>query len=83
MALIISALNAFNSFLLSLISYLKLDGKAEAHKTAAYKFQKLESQCEFNSGKCLFFKDAVKMLDFVNQIEKDIMEIRESNQFLE
>jgi hypothetical protein len=80
--IIISCLNAFNSFLLSLISYLKLDAKAEAHKTSAYKFQKLESRCEFNSGKSLFFKNSVAISDFVNQIEKDVAEIRESNQFI-
>lgn len=80
--IIISSLNAFNSFLLSLISYLKLDGKAEAHKTSAYKFQKLESRCEFNSGKSLFFKDSVDVCHFANEIEKEVMEIRESNQFI-
>lgn len=81
--IIISCLNAFNSFLLSLISYLKLDGMAEAHKTSAYKFQKLESLCEFHSGKYLFFKDAaVNVQSFVQNIEKEVMEIRESNQFI-
>jgi hypothetical protein len=80
--IIIASLNAFNSFLLSLISYLKLDAKAEAHKTSAYKFQKLESMAEFHSGKSLFFKDSVDMLEFVQSIEKEIMEIRESNQFI-
>ncbi len=80
--IIIASLNAFNSFLLSLISYLKLDAKAEAHKTSAYKFQKLESMVEFHSGKSLFFKDSVDMLDFIQSIEKEIMEIRESNQFI-
>jgi hypothetical protein len=86
--IIISSLNAFNSFLLSLISYLKLDGKAEAHKTAAYKYQKLESKCEFHSGKIMFFKDidqnenrkTIEMV--VDEIEKETMEIRESNQFI-
>jgi len=80
--IIISCLNAFNSFLLSLISYLKLDGKAEAHKASAYKFQKLESLCEFHSGKYLFFKESVNVLSFLENIEKEVMEIRESNQFI-
>lgn len=48
----------------------------------AYKFQKLESHCQINSGKSLFFKDSVDICEFVNQIEKDVMEIRESNQFI-
>lgn len=80
--IIISCLNAFNSFLLSLISYLKLDAKAESHKMAAYKFQKLESMCEFNSGKSLFFADSVDVCKFVTNIENQVMEIRESNQFI-
>jgi hypothetical protein len=80
--IIIASLNAFNSFLLSLISYLKLDAKAEAHKTSAYKFQKLESMSEFQSGKSLFFRNSVDVLSFVERIEKEIIEIRESNQFI-
>lgn len=80
--IIISCMNAFNSFLLSLISYLKLDGKAEAHKASAYKFQKLESLCEFHSGKYLFFKESVNVLTFIEKVEKEVMEIRESNQFI-
>jgi hypothetical protein len=51
---VVSALTATNSFILSLITYLKLDAKAEAHKTTAYSFQKLQGKCEFNSGKVLF-----------------------------
>lgn len=77
--IIISCLNAF---ILSLISYLKLDAKAESHKMAAYKFQKLESMCEFNSGKSLFFSDSVDVCKFVTNIENQVMEIRESNQFI-
>lgn len=47
-------LAAINSFLLSLINYTKLDAKAEAHKITAASFDKLQSICEFNSGKILF-----------------------------
>lgn len=79
---IISSLNAFNSFILALISYLKLDGKAEAHKTSAYKYQKLEAMVEFQSGKSLFFRNSVDVHAFVGEIEKQVMDIRESNQFL-
>ena len=80
--ILISGLNAFNSFLLSLISYLKLDAKAESHKNSAYKFQKLESMCEFNSGKSLFFRDSVDVCEIVKHIEDQVMEIRETNQFI-
>lgn len=80
--ILLSSLNAVNSFLLALISYLKLDAKAESHKIAAHKFQKLESLCEFNSGKTLIFKDSVDIYDFVDKIEQQVVEIRESNQFI-
>lgn len=81
--LIIASLNGFNAFLLSLISYLKLDAKAQAHKTSAYKFDKLESMCEFNSAKFMFF-DTTKLdiMDVVKQIEKDVKEVKETNQFI-
>ena len=39
----VSGLNGFTAFILALINYLKLDAKAEAHRTTAYKFDKLES----------------------------------------
>lgn len=85
--IIISCFNAFNSFILSLISYLKLDAKAEAHKTSAYKYQKLESRCEFHSGKTMFFKNNIEnrkqtLEKFVEEIQKDTIDIRESNQFI-
>jgi hypothetical protein len=80
--ILLSSMNALNSFLLALISYLKLDAKAESHKIAAHKFQKLESLCEFNSGKTLIFKDSVEIYDFVEKIENQVVEIRESNQFI-
>jgi len=82
-ALIISCLNGFNAFLLSLISYLKLDAKAQAHKTSAYKFDKLESMCEFNSGKFMFFANETKdVMDVVEKIEMEVKEIKETNQFI-
>ena len=53
---IISSLTAINSFILALISYLKLDAKAEAHKTSAYNYNRLLTICEFESGKIMFFR---------------------------
>jgi hypothetical protein len=53
--LIIASLTAVNSFLLAIISYLKLDAKSEAHKTSAYQFDKLQTKCEFGSGRVIFF----------------------------
>lgn len=82
-ALIIACLNGFNAFLLSLISYLKLDAKAQAHKTSAYKFDKLESMCEFNSGKFMFFENKPEdIMEIVNKIETEVNEIKETNQYI-
>jgi len=81
--IIIASLNGFNAFLLSLISYLKLDAKAQAHKTSAYKFDKLESICEFNSGKFMFFEAKPEdIFRVVERIENDVEEIKETNQFI-
>ncbi len=52
-AILVSCLTATNTFVLSLITYLKLDAKAEAHKTSAYSYESLQSSCEFTSGKIL------------------------------
>ena len=80
---IIASLNGFNAFLLALISYLKLDAKSQAHKTSAYKFDKLESYCEFNSGKCMFFEtESDQIFEVVEKIEADVKEIKETNQFI-
>ena len=80
---IIASLNGFNAFLLAVISYLKLDAKSQAHKTSAYKFEKLESFCEFNSGKVMFFSASEEdILSAIDKIEKDVEEIKETNQFI-
>jgi hypothetical protein len=81
-SIVLSVLSVINSFLLSLISYLKLDAKAEAHKCSAYKYQKLESMCEFQSGKILIFKNGDDASITLNEIETKVMEIKESNQFV-
>jgi hypothetical protein len=61
-AIIISVLTACNSFILSLISYLKLDAKAEAHKSSAYQYEKLQALAEFNSGKVMYFNIDEKLI---------------------
>jgi hypothetical protein len=79
----IAAMTAFNSFMLALISYLKLDAKSEAHKTSAYNYEKLESMCEFNSGKVLFFNyDKKYVLGILEEVEKKVNEIKELNKFI-
>jgi hypothetical protein len=80
---IVSSLNGFNVFLLALINYLKLDAKAEAHRTAAYKFDKLQSYMEFNSGRMLFDTTAAdKLAGIIEKTENDVREIKETNQFI-
>lgn len=83
-ATIISGLTALNSFLLALITYLKLDAKAEAHKTTAYQFDRLETQCEFLSGEVLLFHEDHKgrLKEFVEEVGKKVQEIKDTNQFI-
>jgi hypothetical protein len=79
-SLVIASVSAFNSLLLTLITYLKLDGKAEAHKCTAYQFEKLQSLCEFQCSKTLFNNDNVT--PFIDDVEKKVKEIKETNQFI-
>jgi hypothetical protein len=80
---IVSSLNGLNFFFLALINYLKLDAKAEAHRVAAYKFDKAQSRLEFSSGKILFISGESKELPkIIAEAEKDVREIKETNQFI-
>jgi len=88
---VISALTALNSFILAMISYLKLDAKAEAHRVSAYKFDKLQTKCEFFSGKIMYNPELAvntedllgkKIEEFIDSLEKNIGEIKEINQFV-
>ena len=80
---ITSSLNGLNAFILALISYLKLDTRAEAHRTSAYKFDKLQSYVEFTSGKVLFVNKAANdIVKVIEDIEKKVQEIKETNQFV-
>lgn len=84
-AIIVSALAGISAFILSVINFLGLDSKAQAHKTSAYQFDKLQTMCEFFSGKVLLIKDDnvdKKVQDFVTQVEKKIEEIKDVNQFI-
>lgn len=84
-ATILSSLTAFNSCVLALISYLKLDAKAEAHKASAYQYDKLQSLCEFHAGKFLFFaqdKGTERFYRIMTEIETKVKEIKDANQFV-
>lgn len=86
--ILVSGLTATNSFILSLVTYLKLDGKAEAHKIAAYSFETLQSLCEFSSGKVLLSSQiayAAKQsptMGLIQDIGEKVKEIKEKNQFI-
>ena len=79
---LVSCFNVINAFLMSLISYLKLDAKAQLHQSSAYKYQKLEALCEFNSGRVLFFKETDDIMKLVDDVHNRVLEIKESNQFV-
>jgi len=52
---ILAGLNGFLTFLLSLISFMKLDASAQAYKITAHQYEKLQTSTEFHSGKLLLF----------------------------
>ena len=86
-ATMLASLNAFISFLLAIVNYMKLDAQAEAHKISSHQYDKLQSLCEFSSGRMLLFGaestcigDDVK--DKLMVIETKIKEIKETNQFI-
>lgn len=80
---LVSSLNGFNFFLLALINYLKLDARAEAHRVSAYKFDKILSYVEFNSGRILFETEASGELgEIIKKVQNDVSEVKETNQFI-
>ena len=90
---VVSSLNAFISFLLAVVSYMKLDAQSEAHKTSAHQYDKLQSVCEFSSGYFLMFavpvrnnksktSDEKELRQKIKDIETKIKEIKETNQIL-
>lgn len=81
--IITSCLNGFIAFILALVNYLKLDARSEAHRSSAYKYDKLLSYINFQSGKLFFLKkESEKFGEIIIKIERDIAEIKESNQFV-
>jgi len=84
----LSIINAIVTFLLSVVNYMKLDAKAEAHKISAHQYDKLQSMCEFSSGYFLLFGEngREKMDEDIRgkilDIEVKIKEIKATNKFL-
>lgn len=54
---IISVINGIISFILGVVSYLKLDAASEAHKISSHQYDKLQSMVEFTSGSVLLFRN--------------------------
>jgi hypothetical protein len=80
---LIASLNGVISFLLAVVNYLKLDATAEAHKLSSHQYDKLQTSMEFLSGKTLlFYKDRDSIQEKLDEVEKKIVEIKESNQFI-
>jgi hypothetical protein len=80
--IIISGLNAFNSFILTIINYLKLAEKSQNHLIAAQRFHNLEARLELQSGRSLFFSNSEEIEYALEEMEKEIKEIQSSDQFL-
>jgi len=80
---ITSGFSGLTAFILAIITYLKLDAKAEAHRAAAYKFDKLQSHVEFESGKVMFLPyDPKKIDDLILEVDEGVREIKETNPFV-
>jgi len=65
--IVLAAMSALVAFTLAVINYMKLDAKAEAHKTSAHQYDKLQSYLEFASGQVLLFSDPVLLKQTFNQ----------------
>ena len=86
---ILSGISALIAFLLAVVSYLKLDAQSEAHKISAHQYDKLQSMCEFSSGKILLFgsnvdydNSSLTVKKQISNIETKIKEIKTTNQFI-
>ena len=78
---ILAGLNGFLTFILSVISFTKLDASAQAYKITAHQYDKLQSSTEFLSGKYLLFyrnidlnykKNSKKSITYNYQEQDDI-----------
>ena len=69
-AVALACTNATVGFLLALISFLKLDARAESYKTAAHQYDKLQSTVEFKSGAILLFPSAHDIIQKKNMLSK-------------
>jgi hypothetical protein len=87
----IASVNALISFLLAIVNYLKLDARAEAYKTSAHQYDKVQTTVEFTSGSILLLpqvddetseKIEDKLVNTLKIVENKIAEIKETNHFV-
>lgn len=85
---ILAGINGIIAFLLTVVNYLKLDATSEAHKISSHQYDKLQTSIEFLSGTILLFgeDDDSKTKEIIktrlDETEKKINEIKETNQFI-
>ena len=91
-AIMFASVNALISFLLAIVNYLKLDARAEAYKTSAHQYDKIQTTVEFTSGSILLLPSDIesdnagnieeKLIKTLEIVETKIAEIKETNQFV-
>lgn len=80
---LLASVNGIIGFLLTIVNYLKLDATSEAHKISSHQYDKLQTSIEFLSGATLLFqKDSKTIQEKLDETEKKISEIKETNQFI-
>jgi hypothetical protein len=86
----VAAVNAFNGFLLAVVNYSKLDAASEAHKISSHQYDKLQSLCEFTSGKLMMAtttnrdkeEELATIRKTMDEVEAKIKDIKETNSFV-
>lgn len=80
---VMGGINGLVAFLLAVVNYLKLDAASESHKTSSHQYDKLQTSIEFLSGKTLLFEtDDGVIREKLEDVEKKINEIKETNRFI-
>lgn len=88
--IIVASVNAFNGFLLAVVNYSKLDAASEAHKISSHQYDKLQSLCEFTSGKLMMTnttnrdkeEEIATIRKTMDEVEAKIKDIKETNSFV-
>jgi hypothetical protein len=75
---LLSGLNAFLTFLISIVSFMKLDAASQAFKITAHQYDKLQSYTEFQSGKLILFYNHIGIKD---KTKNNKINIRTINNF--